>query len=42
MSKLWYVFGVAFATGLIAASLRSKVVKNRAVRDFREYYGLPR
>lgn len=42
MSKFWYVLGVALAAGIVAASLRPKVVKNRAVRDFRNYYGLPK
>lgn len=42
MSKFWYVVGVVFAAGIVAASVRPSVVKNRAIRDFRNYYGLPK
>lgn len=43
MSKFWYVVGVVLAASIVAASVRPKVVvKNRAVRDFRQYYGLPK
>lgn len=42
MSKFWYVLGVVVAASIVAASVRPKVVKNRAVRDFRQYYGLPK
>jgi hypothetical protein len=34
--------GVVLAAGIVAASVRPKVVKKRAVRDFRHYYGLPK
>lgn len=42
MSKLWYVIGVVVVASIVAVSVRPKVVKNRAVRDFRRYYGLPK
>jgi len=34
--------GVALAAGIVAASMRPKVVRNRARRDFCHYYGLPK
>ena len=40
MSKFWYVLGVALTAGIIAASMRPAVMKNRARRDFCHYYGL--
>ena len=40
MGRFWYVVGVVLVAGIVAASVRPKVVKNRAVRDFRNYYGL--
>jgi hypothetical protein len=42
MSKFWYILGVFVAASIVAASLRPRVVRNRAVREFRKYYGLPK
>lgn len=42
MSKFWYMLGVVAAAGVVAVLMQPMVVKKRAARNFRQYYGLPK